>query len=227
MTRKKKPPPQSKRHAVTDNSGWTQITKGPKSTNDTQHTKRLLQQEKIRRESLSLEAYSDRFEKYYTPKWRESSCFRNLESILEQDVLSANNTVTITRCVCLGLGSPTAGVEVSSWELAALISILEILGITANLKISSFATADHPSTGTKHQVKEAIFQDPVFNAIDHAFLKDRDYTIVEDPSAFSMIDDTTFLFAPHLEWVHLATALEGANPSLCVCGDIDGFIRDE
>ena len=128
MTRKKKPPLQSKRHAVTDDSGWTHITKGPKSTINTQYTKRLLQQQKIRRESLSLEAYSDKFEKYYTPKWRESSCFRSLESILEQDVLSANNTITITRCVCLGLGSPTAGVEVSSWELAALISMLEILG---------------------------------------------------------------------------------------------------
>ena len=72
-----------------------------------------------------------------------------------------------------------------------------------------------------------IFQDPIFNATDRAFLKDRDYAIVEDPSAFSMIDGTAFLFAPHLEWIHLATALEGASPSLCVCGDIDGFISDE
>lgn len=160
MTRKKKPPPQSKRHAVTDNSGWTHITKGPKSTIDTQHTIRLLQQEKIRRESLSLEACSDKFEKYYTPKWRESSCFRNLESTLEQDVLSANNTITITRCVCLGLGSPTAGVEVSSWELAALISILEILGITTNLKISYFASADHPPQAQSIRLKKQYSRIP-------------------------------------------------------------------
>ena len=135
MTRKKKRPPlQSKRQAVTDDSGWTHITKGPKGVINTAQTKILLQQEKIRREGLSLEAYAHKFENYYQPRWRESSCFRKLEAIIENEMLTqgkgkGERNVEITKCVCLGLGSPTAGVEVSSWELAALISILEILGM--------------------------------------------------------------------------------------------------
>ncbi|KAL2044017.1 hypothetical protein N7G274_003538 [Stereocaulon virgatum] len=128
MTRKQKPAPQSKRHAVTDDTGWTHITKGPKSTINTQRTKRLLQQETIRREPLSLEPYSQKFKTHYTPRWRESSCFQKLKPILEDATRTGASNPRITQCVCLGLGSPTAGVEASSWELAALLSLLEILG---------------------------------------------------------------------------------------------------
>ena len=128
MTRKQKPPPQSKRHAITDDTGWTHITKGPKSAVNTQRTKRLLQHESIRRESLSLETYSQKFKNHYTPRWLESTCYTKLKNILEDNVLPGTSNVKITNCVCLGLGSPTAGVEVSSWELAALVSLLEILG---------------------------------------------------------------------------------------------------
>lgn len=43
-----------------------------------------------------------------------------------------------------------------------------------------------------------------------------------------MIDESTFLFAPHLEWVHLARALggEGKGPGMGVWGDVEGFVGD-
>ena len=47
--------------------------------------------------------------------------------MFEQDIFPADN-VAVTQCICLGLGSVTAGSESSSYELAALISILGILG---------------------------------------------------------------------------------------------------
>jgi len=48
--------------------------------------------------------------------------------VLEYSVLTSR-VVKLERCVCLGLGSFTGGatVEASLWELAALVSILEIL----------------------------------------------------------------------------------------------------
>jgi len=48
--------------------------------------------------------------------------------VLEYSVLTSR-LVKLERCVCLGLGSFTGGttVEAGLWELAALVSILEIL----------------------------------------------------------------------------------------------------
>ena len=127
MTRRKKPPPQSKLQHITDASGWTHVIKGPSGIVDPGTTDIRLQHGKATETKYTLETYLDRFRNHYTPTWRESSCFKSLTRIFEQDILPAEN-ILISQCICLGLGSMTAGSESSSYELAALLSMLEILG---------------------------------------------------------------------------------------------------
>lgn len=40
-----------------------------------------------------------------------------------------------------------------------------------------------------------------------------------------MIDDGTFLFAPHLECAFIAKALENATPALCITNDLDVYVN--
>lgn len=80
-------------------------------------------------EGLTLEKVVEIHDKCLR-RWRESDCLTNLERILKKEVLTSKNLL-ITRCVCLGLGSLTKlfGDRSKSWyELATLISVLEILG---------------------------------------------------------------------------------------------------
>lgn len=140
MTRRKKPTTSqhSKRRQITDSAGWTHIIKGPPGTIDPTTTASHLHQlggKAATETKYTLETYLDRFRTHYVPIWKASSCFGNLSRILEREMLPSsaavarkNDDVVIARCVCLGLGSMTAGSESSSYELAALMSMLEILG---------------------------------------------------------------------------------------------------
>lgn len=130
MTRRKKPPPQRKLQQITDPSGWTHVIRGPPGIINSRTTDIRLELGESTDTKYTLETYLDRFRKHYLPTWRKSNCFKNLSRILDQDILPAEN-ILITQCICLGLGSMTAGLESSSYELAALISILEILGTDA------------------------------------------------------------------------------------------------
>ena len=133
MTRRKKPPPQRKIQQVTDSSGWTHVVKGPPGIINPETTGIRLEYQKSTETRYTLETYLDKFRKHYAPIWRESTCFKSLARMIEQAILPAENII-ITQCICLGLGSMTAGSENSSHQLAALISILEILGIDARMQ---------------------------------------------------------------------------------------------
>ena len=244
MTRRKKPPPQSKLQHITDASGWTHVIKGAPGIVDPRTTNIRLQYGKATETKYTLETYLDRFRDHYTPTWRESYCFQSLARIFEQDILPAEN-ILISQCICLGLGSMTAGSESSSYELAALLSMLEILG--TNPQAPKFKPCSipydlpspprpNPSGGRRlqanpgnppgktHHIQEIIFQDPIFTPLDQTILKSLGYTVVETPHAFSRLNDTTFLFAPHLECLHYATALEVATPALSVGSDAQIYV---
>lgn len=237
MTRRKKPPPQSKLQHITDDSGWTHVIKGRPGILDPTTTDIRLRHGKATETKYTLDTYLDRFRNHYTPTWRESYCFKGLTRIFEQDILPAEN-ILISQCICLGLGSMTAGSESSSYELAALLSILEILGINAREPRRKPCSIPHDLSplggrpranpgnppGKTHQIQEIIFQDPIFTPLDQTVLKSLGYTVVETPHAFSKLNDTTFLFAPHLECLHYATALEVATPALSVGSDVQIYV---
>lgn len=117
---------QNKRLQVTDSSGWTHVVKGCKSTvrsgDLTKHIKALRLHDDVTQDDVA--------KKYqrYAQIWRQSECCKKILRVLEQDVLSQNH-LTVTRCVCLGLGSLSSDGGSSTYELAALISMLETLGM--------------------------------------------------------------------------------------------------
>ena len=101
------------------------MVRGP--TNDIASARQLPPSERLAT-SLTAEAYADTFRTTFTPHWQQSLCLQRLTRIFEQQILTADN-ITLTKCVCLGLGSLTAGTPTSSYELAVLISVLQILGV--------------------------------------------------------------------------------------------------
>lgn len=138
MTGKKKPTPQQKRQQVVDASGWTHIVKGRPSNSRTQHSILASHQRSSSLDtSFTLETYLSKFRNHYFPRWRESSCFKGLERIFEENISVLRGGITITDCVCLGLGSMTSGLETPSFELAALMDMLEILGSFPPIKHAS------------------------------------------------------------------------------------------
>lgn len=154
MTRRKKPPPQRKLQQVTDSSGWTHVVKGPPGIINPRTTGVRLERGKSSETKYTLETYLVKFREHYAPIWRESTCFKSLSRILEQAILPAENII-VTQCICLGLGSMTAGPESSSYELAALISILEILGIDARMQ-----NAVTPQANPDPQARNTTFTKP-------------------------------------------------------------------
>lgn len=224
MTRKKKSSAQQKRQQVMDPSGWTHIVKGPKSNMASISTPPFQRLET----ALTVEDYSNQFYNLYTTRWQSSPCLSELKCVFEQGILTAERII-LTKCVCLGLGSLTMGTPDSSYQLAALITMLELLSMHLGASSTSIRTPAFPklmltqNIGVKFDIQEVVFQDPAFNAQDKAFLTSHCYTVLQDPEAFSEIDDNTFLFAPHLEAGVLATALENSIPAVCISNNMSHY----
>ena len=198
-----------KRLEVTDESGWTHVTKGTlKQKHALQYAPSSTGHENLSPTAiprgLTIHDVSASFEKHMRI-WKDSSCLQKLRAIFQNSVLASN--IKITNCVCLGLGSFTGGKfpETSFFELAALASILEILG-------------------EKHEIKRVYVQDPIFNSLDEIFLRGLGYNIVSTPEGFTKIDESTLLFAPHLEWPVYYTALQNVSPSLCIGNNMQEYL---
>lgn len=132
-SRKRPPQGPQKRHQVTDDSGWTHITRGtikqPRRQPPTSNApieKSSLRPAEIP-PGLTIQKVRQNFN-HHLKIWKASTCFLELRKVIERQVF-ASHAVKIDRCVCLGLGSFTGGrtVEASMYELAALVSIFEIL----------------------------------------------------------------------------------------------------
>ena len=78
-------------------------------------------------------------------------------------------------------------------------------------------------TGKGHQIEQVYVQDPTFNCLDQQFLESLGYTVLPTPNALEAMTPTTFLFDPHLEWKHSASALEKAHPSFRIGNSLTTF----
>ena len=204
MTRKKKTTSHHKTHQVSDSNGWTHIIKGPKSNLPPLPSQTRVSPQKEVDSTQALDKVTFDFNTKHQPHWLQSQCCQKLTKLLREKI-SFPADVRMTKCVCLGLGSLNARYQSSNYQLAALITILEVLA-------------------ENHNFKDVIFQDPAFTPIDIQFLESLKYTVVDDPAAFSLIDDATFVFAPHLECEFIAKALENARPALCITNDLDAYV---
>ena len=184
--------------------------------------------------SPTPESYGELFRAKYFPRWQESPCLQNITRIFEQSILTSKD-ITITKCVCLGLGSLTAdfNMDTSSYEFAAFISMVDLLRKSSKVIWHHLGCCEYiyctyakQVSGRKHSITDIFFQDPVFNPVDKAFLNSCGFWVRDDPQAFCDIDNNTFLFAPHLDLVHFATALENKAPSLCIGNSLEDFLND-
>jgi SRR1 len=67
-------------------------------------------------------------------------------------------------------------------------------------------------------------QDPVFNTLDKALLESLDITVAETPDGFALIDDSTYIYAPHCERKFFLPALRNKDPALVICNDMEWHI---
>jgi hypothetical protein len=75
--------------------------------------------------------------------------------------------------------------------------------------------------GTKHAIDNIYFQDPVFNALDRAFLLSRGYKILHTPESETHLTENTFVFTPGTEWnVCLSPINTPSPPALYITRDM-------
>ena len=190
---------------ITDSEGWTHIVKGapPAQSSDA-----ILSSLK----SLSLDAVLTPAEvsvqqSRYTSFWADSLCCRNLANTLSNDV--PLDSLEMSQCICLGLGSVVNGRHSPRHQLAALTWL------------HSFLRSHH-----SHLSEKIIFQDPAFTPSDVQYLESLGHCVVDTPAAFDLVTKSTLLFAPHLERGIYAAALRGSEtPALCIAGDVNAFME--
>ena len=124
-----------KRRHVEANDGWTHVIKGP-AQNDFHRLAESMPQglrpTEIPR-GLTLDHWKTRFRRVQED-WYESSCCRDVKSFFQETLLKLDS-LKITSCVCLGLGSFTASrhpycpgsPRSSQYQLAALEMWLDLL----------------------------------------------------------------------------------------------------
>ena len=183
-----------------DGEGWTVVRNGPLPR---KRSRRCLEQTSI--DPRCSPGDIGKQLRIHSSLWLDSQCCKEFGSTLATLLQSAEN-VSVDKCVCLGLGSFTDGRESSKHQLATLLWMLDRLKGTYNLR-------------------QIIFQDPVFTSSDVTYLESLGYIVLRTPHAFDAITSSTFLFAPHLESNIYATALSREVPAMCVGSNVDALLN--
>ncbi|KAI5305067.1 hypothetical protein KEM56_005380 [Ascosphaera pollenicola] len=189
-----------RRTQVVDADGWTHVVtankrSGHRKGNSTRAMKgpSLAAQEDVlvpaeAPDGLTFEQLKKKFQRHLE-QWESSRTWQRLKGALETDQL---RTVSqkLEQCVCIGLGSPS---DCGSPDAYTVINESE----------SEVPPAANPL--------KCYAQDPVFNELDIKLLDYLDITVVTD-TAFSMVDSSTFLYAPGAERAQLALLLDKRPP---------------
>lgn len=109
---------------ISDSSGWTHVVRGQRIGHSRDGHQPILEAQPFP-DGMTVPNLVEKQKRYETI-WRSSQCCNTLMLLLKNDILSSKN-FHITQCICLGLGSISAGRASSNYELAALVVVLEIL----------------------------------------------------------------------------------------------------
>ena len=137
-------------------------------------------------------------------------------ALIDEDFPSLSG-IKITQCVCIGLGNITR--HFSHLEFGDHVaclgkrndSLLQLAALSIFLELLA----------KSHPVENVYFQDPSFTDYEKSFLSGLGYKVVDDPEAFNLVNSTTFLFAPVVDDVVWAKALEHASPALYIGKCVD------
>ncbi|KAF8457517.1 hypothetical protein BGX38DRAFT_798152 [Terfezia claveryi] len=209
-----------KKRVVATGDGWSSVKSGPSprpegvdplhTLNTSTSTSRPVEPP-----SKSYEEVLASYKKYRetlrsSEAWKKVMTF--VDTILIPQVVKKGGR--LKKCVCLGLGSLEAGLEDiyrnSHYQLILLEALIEAFGWR-----SYSVTVEGVSL---------IAQDPEFNEVDRQLLRDiAGFEVVQTPTAFELIDDSTFLFAPHVEDTFYSIAL-AKKPCLTFGNSLDHYL---
>ncbi|KAK2867783.1 hypothetical protein FQN49_003474 [Arthroderma sp. PD_2] len=235
-----------KRINIQDDDGWTHVTsrKGNirrESQSGPNSTPNPLLDELVPAEipdGLTLKKLVEQYESH-KQRWQESQTWKALKStIKENDYFGARSeNATVKNCVCIALGSPSGFLRgglvdrrsVSLYQLAAFTSTLDLI-CTSLLWFYNQTPHVYPqgflsfflagSDESAPKVGKRYAQDPVFNTLDTELLESLNIEVLKDSSAFKLVDESTLLFAPGTERMHLLELLP-LNPILFFGGPLD------
>ncbi|KAI1658561.1 hypothetical protein F4813DRAFT_388330 [Daldinia decipiens] len=153
----------------------------------------------VRSSSLSVPAITEEH-KRIKYQWETSICYHKLQEILESRMSPSN----ISDAICFGTGSFDP--EDSSWEMKrkAHIQLAAFLFIVEQLQRSSSRTI------------RCIFQEPVFNTSDKAFIRALGHEVVDSPIGFELVSPTTLVFGIHLYRDVYAQILSKCLPAMFI-----------
>ncbi|KAL7274519.1 hypothetical protein RUND412_002581 [Rhizina undulata] len=143
---------------------------------------------------------------------RVSLLWSDLKARLEQIVQSADleGYIKIKKVVILGLGSLMSDLrDAARFQLVLLEDICQVLDQAQEISC-----------------KTVFAQDPVFLPLDKKIFQVRNIHVLEMPEADKLIDDETFLYAPHLEFSVLRKVLPSC-PAITICNDLEKFMSEQ
>ncbi|KAL1958700.1 hypothetical protein VTO42DRAFT_4043 [Malbranchea cinnamomea] len=202
-----------KRIQVVDEEGWTHVTSSTKNPVTRSRLPVPAVEDKLAPaeipDGFTFQKLKDTYE-WHKSRWQTSETWESVKKVLEVEV--GKSTKELHNCVCIGLGSLSGLLRgglvdrrsISLFQLAALTSILEYI-----------SQPEIPVT-----IGKCYAQDPVFNFLDKEFLDSIGIEVLEDPDAFALVDDRTFLYAPGAERTHLSQLLS-KDPAIFFGGPLE------
>ena len=135
-----------KRQEITDRDGWTHVTKGFQPS---EYRSLGIPRPVKAPTGLTLEKINEKYQEY-TCRWQKTTCCAQLEDFFKQNILTTDS-LEITACFCLGLGSLTE--NHSSYPLmlsdAALYELIALKTILNLLSKQLYDTFSNYANGTK------------------------------------------------------------------------------
>ncbi|KAI0886452.1 uncharacterized protein GGS22DRAFT_128933 [Annulohypoxylon maeteangense] len=154
---------------------------------------------KQRPSSLSVSDV-EREHRHIRDQWRASTGCRRLRDV----VASCDCGSAITDAICFGLGSFDP--EDGSWENKR----------RAHIQLSAFLYMVEQLQCDKRVPIRCLFQEPIFNSVDEAFIRSLGYEVVYSPNGFEQVSTSTLVFGIHLYRDIYAHALANNLPAVFV-----------
>ena len=226
-TNRKKKPTHSKRVEIEDSDGWTRVTKTSTMANLKRPSVAEVDNMDIREPvelgepvwpeheipyDASVEKAMARY-KFLAERWLASESWSVLKLELESKDLRSDNP--IASCILFGSGS------VSGW-FRGWVERHDV----ALTQIAVFKSIVDLITEWQHGRPKCYAQEPEYNHVDKAFLKELDITIVDDPQGFGLIGKNSFAYTPGAE-MHVAIRSVFSEPRLYLTHELDHYTRNE
>ena len=238
--RKKKTSRPLKRQQITDEDGWTRVTSTRSSTMAPQipedgydariisspyddhidsempfsplyRTKYLKDPAHQAPAEATIEKVQKRYETIQST-WLASDSSKKLNQALSNTLKKDHKTST---CVIFGTGS-FSGLR-NNWIARHDVALLQVAVFVSVVKAIEQVEGARPA---------CYAQEPNYNDLDATFLKAQDIEVKNNPEAFSLVDNSSFAYAPGAE-LEVELGLLFGNPDLTLSNDMDFYWRDD